>query len=647
MKKNLKVIFIEDNENDIMLMRRELQVAGYEVTHTQVQSASDFRKKLETDTWDLIICDYILPQFNGNVALEIYNELQIEIPLIIVSGLIGEDRAVSMIKAGANDYVLKSNLARFIPAVERALHEFELKHQHHMEEMRRKMAEIEIRKLSRAVEQSPVMIIMTDANGDIEYVNPKFTEITGYTSDEVVGNNPRLLKSGETPQSVYAELWKTIIAGNEWHGEFHNKKKDGELYWESVSISPVKDDNGNVVSFLAVKEDITERKAIQQALVVAKEKAEESSRLKESLLSNMSHELRTPMNAIIGFADFLTQENLTPSQLDMVQNIIISAQRLISAITSILDLAMLESESVKPKFKVLELGEILPGIIKNHRSHAEKNNLKIRFDSVPEGFRVNVDERIFTRIMDNLIENGIKYTEKGEIYISNRKETREDREWIVLSIKDTGIGIAKENLNLIFDEFRQASEGYGRNFEGVGLGLSLAKKSAELLGGKLEVQSTQGEGSTFSIILPLAEDKILPAAMQATNPISQVSESSYINKRILVVEDNPFNSEVIRNYLRECTSIVYTRDGVMAIHLASQKQFDLILMDINLGIGLNGIDTAQRIRKLAGYEKTPIIAVTGYAMMGDKEALLEKGFADYISKPFSKEDIVAVVQRWS
>jgi len=647
MKKNLKVIFIEDNENDIMLMRRELQVAGYEVVHTQVQSEKDFRNKLETNTWDLIICDYVLPQFNGNVALEIYNDMQIEIPFIIVSGLIGEDRAVSMIKAGANDYVLKNNLARFIPAVERALQEYDLKHQHHLEEVRRKMAEIEIRKLSRAVEQSPVMIMMTDANGEIEYVNPKFTEITGYSSEEVIGHNPRFLKSGETPQNAYAELWQTIIAGNEWHGEFHNKKKNGELYWESVSISPVKDDNGNLVSFLAVKEDITERKNIQHDLIVAKEKAEESSRLKESLLSNMSHELRTPMNAIIGFADFLTQENLTESQLDMVQNMIVSAQRLISTITSILDLAMLESESVKPKYKIIEVGEVLPSIIKNHRSHAEKSNLRIRFDSVPEGFKVNVDERIFTRIMDNLIENAIKYTEKGEIYISNGKEIKDGKEWVIIRVHDTGIGIAPENLKLIFDEFRQVSEGYGRNFEGVGLGLSLAKKSAELLGGKLEVQSTQGEGSTFSLILPSSYITIEPVEMQEDLTESKVSESAYLNKKILVVEDNPFNSEVIRNYLRECNSIVYTRDGVMAIHLATQKHFDMILMDINLGIGLNGVETAQRIRKMPGYEKTPIIAVTGYAMIGDKEALLEKGFEDYISKPFSKDEIIAVVQKWS
>jgi PAS domain S-box-containing protein len=646
MSKNLKVIFIEDNENDLMLMLRELQVAGYEITHTQVQTAELLKKTLESDSWNLVICDYILPHFNGNVALEIYNSMNLEIPFIIVSGLIGEDRAVNMIKAGAHDYVLKSNLARFIPAVERALQEYELKHQHHLEEIRRKMAEIQIRKLSRAVEQSPVIIIMTDPNGDIEYVNPKFSEITGYTAEEVIGQNPRILKTGETPKEVYAELWKTITAGNEWHGEFHNRKKNGELYWESTSISPIKDDNGETVSFLAVKEDITERKSIQQDLIAAKEKAEESSRLKESLLSNMSHELRTPMNAIIGFADFLTQEPLTDSQQDMVQSIIVSAQRLITTITSILDLSILESESVKPKLQTIELGELLPSIIKTHKNHAEKSNLKLRFDSIPEGYQVNVDERIFSRILDNLLENAIKYTEKGEIYVSNRKEQIDGKEWIILSVKDTGIGIATENQKLIFDEFRQVSEGYGRNFEGVGLGLSLASKSAELLGGKLEVVSTPGEGSTFSLKLPATREKIDIVAEQY--PISPTPKPStdYLSKKILVVEDNPFNSEVIRNYLSECNSITYTRDGVMAIHLATQKQFDIILMDINLGIGLNGIETANRIRQLPGYKKIPLIAVTGYAMMGDKEALLEKGFDDYISKPFTKEDILEIVQKW-
>jgi PAS domain S-box-containing protein len=647
MNKNLRVIFIEDNENDLMLILREMQIAGYEVSYTQVQTAEDLENKLETEEWDLIICDYILPHFNGNVALEIYKSMNLEIPFIIVSGLIGEDRAVNMIKAGAHDYVLKNNLARLIPAVERALQEYQLKSQHHQEEIRRKLAEIEIRKLSRAVEQSPVIIVITDSEGDIEYVNPKFSEITGYSSEEVMGQNPRILKTGETPAEVYTELWKTIKQGNEWHGEFHNKKKNGELYWESASISAIKDDNGNIVSFLAVKEDITERKSIQQDLIAAKEKAEESSRLKESLLSNMSHELRTPMNAIIGFADFLTQENLTESQLDMVQSIIISAQRLITTITSILDLSMLESESVKPKLETIELGEILPNIIKTHKSHAEKSNLKLRFDSIPEGYKVNLDDRIFTRIMDNLIENAIKYTEKGEIYLSHRKETMNGKEWIILDVKDTGIGIAPENQKIIFEEFRQASEGYGRNFEGVGLGLSLASKSAELLGGKLAVESSPGRGSTFSLVLPSATEQLDKVAEPSPELYIDKDNLDYLNKRILVVEDNPFNSEVIRNYLRDCNSIVYTRDGVMAIHLATQKQFDMILMDINLGIGLNGIESAHRIRLLPGYEKVPLIAVTGYAMVGDKEALLEKGFDDYISKPFTKDDIVEVVQKWA
>ncbi len=647
MSKNLKVIFIEDNENDLLLILREMRIAGYEVKHTQVQTAEELQKTLKNEFWDLIICDYILPHFDGNVALEIYKSLNLEIPFIIVSGLIGEDKAVNMIKAGAYDYVLKNNLARFIPAVERALQEYQLKHQHHQEEIRRKMAEIEVRKLSRAVEQSPVMIIMTDANGEIEYVNPKFSEITGYTYEEVIGQNPRILKSGESTPDVYIELWKTITLGNEWHGDFHNKKKNGELFWESASISAIKDDNGEIVSYLAVLEDITERKSIQQDLIIAKEKAEESSRLKESLLRNMSHELRTPMNAIIGFADFLTQEPITEGQQDMVQNIIISAQRLEATITSILDISMLESERAKPKLQTIELGDILPAIIKSHKSYAEKSDLKLRFDSIPEGYLVNIDERIFSRIMHNLIENAIKYTEKGEIYVSHQKNSIDGQVWITLTVKDTGIGIALENQKLIFDEFRQVSEGYGRNFEGVGLGLSLASKSAELLGGRLEVESTPGLGSTFFLTLPAAKEKISAVSEKTYDQPKYLNTTDYLTKRFLVVEDNPFNSEVIRNYLHDCHFITYTRDGVMAIHLASQKPFDIILMDINLGIGLNGIEAAHRIRKLPGYENVPLIAVTGYAMVGDKEALLAKGFDDYISKPFTKKDIVEVVQKWS
>lgn len=259
MSHKLAVLLVEDSESDAQLILRALRKGGSDPVVTRVETDAEMKAALSTQTWDIVISDYNLPQFNGEAALALLNDAGLDIPFIIVSGEIGEETAVTMMKAGAHDYLKKNDLARLAPAVQRELEQTE-------ERRKKKLAEQTLKKISRAVEASPVCIIIADAQGLIEYVNPKFTELTGYEFEEARGKPTSMLKSGQTPPEAYEELWKTIRAGNEWKGELLNRKKNGETYWEKISISSVADEKGSITHFVALSEDVTERKAADEQI---------------------------------------------------------------------------------------------------------------------------------------------------------------------------------------------------------------------------------------------------------------------------------------------------------------------------------------------------------------------------------------------
>jgi PAS domain S-box-containing protein len=255
----VSILHLEDNRNDAELVRSLLNTDGMRCETVRVDTREDFMRTLRERPFDLIISDYSLPSFNGLSALKIAREHYPSIPFLFVSGTIGEESAIESVVNGATDYVLKNNMSRLMPAVKRALRESE-------ESLKRKTAEEMLRKLSRALEQGPSIVLITDITGNIEYVNPKFTEVTGYSAGEVIGRNPRILKSGKLPTEQYKLLWETILSGGEWRGELYNMKKNGEGYWISASVSPVRNPEGSISHFVAVQEDITERKRSEERL---------------------------------------------------------------------------------------------------------------------------------------------------------------------------------------------------------------------------------------------------------------------------------------------------------------------------------------------------------------------------------------------
>ena len=348
----------------------------------------------------------------------------------------------------------------------------------------------------RALEQSPSCIVVTDVEGIVEYVNPAFERITGFTTEEVIGKKTNILSSQVHNNKFYTELWDTIKNGKVWQGEFCNRKKNGELYWESASISPVFDRNQNIINFLAIKEDITKTKKLIEELQDAKNRAELSDQLKSAFLANMSHEIRTPMNGILGFIDLLRTPNLSELEKSNYSEIINqSGRRLLDTINDIIDYSKIETGDIPLNIKEFNIADIYRNQAAFFKLEAKRKNLNLKFiePQNSEVIKVMADRNKFESVLTNLLKNAIKFTDTGEIefgfeIIGNT---------LTSYVRDTGIGIPKEKIESIFERFVQADLKITRGYEGSGLGLAICKAYVEKMGGKIWVESETGKGSTF------------------------------------------------------------------------------------------------------------------------------------------------------
>ncbi len=365
-----------------------------------------------------------------------------------------------------------------------------------------KLAQEKILKLSKGIEQSPSTIVITDLNGNIEYVNPAFYATTGYTEGEALGQTPRIIKSGNTETYIYKDLWQTISSGNVWRGELQNKKKDGSLFWEWATITAIKNDKGIITNYIAIKEDITERKAMQVELIKAKEKAEESDRLKSAFLANMSHEIRTPLNSIIGFSELLGDPDFDQEQKEeFIRTIIDNGNNLLVIISDIMDFSMLEARQMKIREEVISIKKLLNDLIIDFYPKANNKGIELRIDQSFNSPDLYIQSDLYRikQIFNNLIGNAIKFTAVGYVEIGFIISDKT----IVFHVKDTGIGIDAAYHQSIFERFRQVDLAKTRKYGGNGLGLAISKNLVELLGGKIWVESELNKYSDFFFTIPI------------------------------------------------------------------------------------------------------------------------------------------------
>lgn len=379
-------------------------------------------------------------------------------------------------------------------------------------------AEEEIIKLSHAVEQSPVPIIITNPVGDVEYINPMFSEVTGYSREDAIGNNIRFLKSGKMTDKVYKELWETISSGNNWSGELLNKRKNGEHFWDNTNISPIYDKKGNISHYLATKEDITIRKQQEQEVLEAKIAAENANRTKSEFLAKMSHEIRTPMNGIIGMADILLSSEIDQEFEEQTRIIKSSANNLMSIINDIFDYTKMETEEIELEIFPFTVAETVKEVSGYLMEKLKEKNLKLFMEIDPELPKIlNGDQIRLRQVLLNLANNAIKFTNTGEIrIIVNVDDMTAEKILVQFKVKDTGIGISKVGREKLFQSFSQVDDTNSRTYGGTGLGLVIAKRLVEAMGGAISVISEPGKGSefTFTAWLEIGESNVYSESKQ-------------------------------------------------------------------------------------------------------------------------------------
>lgn len=644
-KQLLNILSLEDSVADYEIMCYQLIQAGYNLNIVRVEKEEDFSSHLRMKKYDLILADFNLPGFNGFSALRLCNEFCPETPFICVSGSIGEEKAIELLKHGAVDYVLKDRPERLPFAIDRALKDVK-------EKEVLQVAEKQLRRLSMAVEQSPASVVITNTEGEIEYVNRKFCEITGFSNQEVLGENPRILQSGYQGIEFYRELWRTILSGNEWAGELLNKKKNGEMYWESVRISPLVDNAGNIINFIAIKEDITEKKKILEELILAKEHAEESDRLKTAFLANVSHEIRTPMNGILGFAELLKESDLTgEEQQEYIQVIEKSGARMLNIINDIVDISKIEAGLTTVNIEDVNINGKIEFIYKFFKPEIEGKGIRFIMKNGLQNSDAIIqtdDEKLYA-VLINLVKNAAKFTNSGNIEIGyNLVNKGQALPFIEFFVKDTGIGIPKDRHHAIFERFIQADIADSKAFQGAGLGLAISKAYVEMLGGEIRVESEVGKGSEFFFTIP-CHSKIPVdsevAARSGSGTASSIKDCKVSGLKILIAEDDETSEFYLRSILKNFSSSILTAsNGLEAVKVCqTNSDIDLIMMDIKMPV-LDGYEATKQIREFN--DKVIIVAQTAFALLGDKEKAIESGCNDYISKPLNLATFRGILNKY-
>jgi PAS domain S-box-containing protein len=510
------------------------------------------------------------------------------------------------------------------------------------------------------------IVSRADRAGRITFVNENFVKISGYSQEELVGENHRVVNSGHHPKSFWSEMWRTISGGKIWRGDVKNKAKDGTFYWVDTFVMPFLDENNRIKEYLSVRNDITSRKQSEKELRISRERAEKANKAKSEFLANMSHEIRTPLNGVIGFTELLAKTSLDDTQNQYVALVNQSANNLLDIVNNVLDFSKIEAGKIEISNEPTDLHTLCKQVVAMIGPLAMQKNIALLFfydDLLPRV--VSIDPVRFKQILANLLGNAIKFTEQGEIELKVEASVAtfgtigsNDNSAFRFSVRDTGIGIREENFKKIFNSFSQEDASVTKRYGGTGLGLSISNKLLQLMGSRLQLSSQLGKGSTFYFDVLLSHRAASAPNVRekdASNVIVRNERSDNVQQladkklRILVAEDNIINMSLVKAIIGNISaamSIIEARDGKQAIRLFQEEKPDIVFMDIQMP-EMNGYEATTQIRELeAGHvrsKRTPIIALTAGATPEEHEKSMHAGMDDFITKPIEENAIEKVL----
>jgi two-component system sensor histidine kinase/response regulator len=498
-----------------------------------------------------------------------------------------------------------------------------------------KRLQAELTRLSRVASETTNGVIITDARGQIEWVNAGFTRITGYRLEEVIGLKPgRVLQGPGTDAAEVAIMREALAQGRGFLVDVLNYNAQGRPYWINVSCNALHDEHGRLQGFMAIETDITARKEAEKAIIQARMEAEAANRSKSDFLANMSHEIRTPMNAVLGMSHLLLQTPLDRKQIDFVTKIQDSGQHLLGVINDILDFSKVEAGKIDVEHIDMDLEKVLDNVANLVGSKAAAKDLDLLFDVAPDVPTQLVGDPLrLGQILINYANNAVKFTERGDVSIQVTKLSETDGTVVLrFSVSDTGIGLAAEQLELLFQSFHQADSSTTRKYGGTGLGLAISKRLAELMGGEVGANSEPGQGSQFWFTARLGKSGTARTLIQP--------EPDLRGKRLLVVDDNPHVRALMTEQLKRLNFDVQSADSAAQALVcidtaaAGAQPFDLALIDQKMP-GMNGLQLFEAIRRSQGGAHLPAVLVSGDVRAEIRLASLEAGMQGVLHKPFN------------
>ena len=631
--RKINILVIDDDTVDRMSMVRAIRQSGFDCEVTTATSCEEGVKAIRSKLYDCVFLDYMLPDSNGFEFLELHQPELKGAPVIVVTSQGDEKVAVEAMRLGAVDYLPKQlvNPEGIAQSIRYALR---ISEQRRTNTRMEKALQESQRKLESLIANYPIILWDLNKHHVFTMFKGHGVDLINVNAAEIIGKPLDLIRE-KLPFNV--DMLFEHYQQSEYTVELES---NGRIF--EVTCTPRFDHHGEFDGIMGIANDITEFRTSEKELKQHLDEANELRQAKEQFLANMSHEIRTPIHGIMSLSNLLLKSQLNPEQLTYLNAIKKSADNLLVIINDILDISKMDAEKMTFESTVFSVQEITGTCWELFRGKAEEKGItliKTIDECLPE--YIKGDPTRLSQIINNLVNNAIKFTHEGNVEISVRlTETNEKCSMITFCVKDTGIGIAQNKLSTIFDMFTQAGDDITRKYGGTGLGLSIARKLVELQGGIIKVESTLGVGTKFCFSIPF--DNPDPAELEALHRQSEEPESKIdTNLRILVVEDNDINRLVINRIMKDWgVKIINAVNGLDALEKIKEHDIDVVLLDIEMP-EMNGYQCIREIRQSLPAPKNaiPVMAMTAHANVKERDKCINLGMNDYISKPFDPLDL--------